>query len=93
MFTVKKLKDMPYAQAHVEITDNGVCLFSYVTLVATLEDGWLTITGLYSRTTRKHIAAFMREYTELDYQTAKHLSESGYKMNVLTGEIVKLVEI
>lgn len=93
MFTVKKLKDMPYAQAHVEITENRVCLFSYVTLVATLEDGWLTITGLYSRTTRKHITAFMREYTELDYQTAKYLSESDYKMNVLTGEIVEIVEI
>ena len=51
---IKKLSSMPYAQAHVEIDNEGnVFLFSYLTLTAILTaDGWLEITGLYSTTTR-----------------------------------------
>ena len=51
--TIKKLSRMPYAQAHVEIHDGTISLFSYVTLVADIDkDGWLTVYGLYSQTTR-----------------------------------------
>ena len=40
--TIKKLTRMPYAQAHVEIYDGTISLFSYVTLVADIDkDGWL----------------------------------------------------
>jgi len=93
--TLKKLTAMPYAQAHVEIMDNGdIYLFSYVTMVCELtSDGWLTCTGTYSQTTRKHIGAFMREYVEWpngergDYYTAKHCYENGYRLNINTGEI------
>lgn len=93
--TIKKLSRMPYAQAHVEIDDNGnIYLISYVTLVCELTaDGWLTCTGTYSQTTRKHIGAFMREYVEYpngergNYYTAKHCYEGNYRFNVLTGEI------
>ena len=58
--TIKKLTKMPYANAHIEIDENGnVYLYSYVTLVAELTaDKWLTVFGLYSMTTRKHISAF-----------------------------------
>lgn len=89
--TIKKLSAMPYAQAHIEIdNDNNVHLFSYYTLVATITpDGWLTVNGLYSMTTRKHISAFMKEYGGgvLDYQSAKSAYEGGYRINTHTGEI------
>lgn len=91
--TIKKLSAMPYAQAHIEIDDNGnVALFSYVTLVATITaDGWLTVNGLYSMTTRKHISVFMREYGEnLDYDAAKRAYEGNYRINIYTGEIEEL---
>lgn len=86
---------MPYAQAHVEIdTDSNVNLFSYVTLVASItNDGWLTVYGLYSATTRKHISAFVREYTDkLAYSDAKAAYEGNYRINIHTGEIEELGE-
>ena len=96
--TIKKLSAMPYAQAHVEIdNNNNIHLFSYVTLVCTItEDGWLTCTGTYSQTTRRHIGAFMREYVEWpngergDYYTAKHCYEGNYRFNIYTGEVEDL---
>jgi hypothetical protein len=92
--TIKKLTAMPYAQAHIEIdNENNIHLFSYVTLVATITpDGWLTVNGLYSMTTRKHISAFMKEYGGgvLDYQSAKSAYEGGYRINKFTGEIEEL---
>ena len=96
--TIKKLSTMPYAQAHVEIdNDNNIHLFSYITLVCTItEDGWLTCTGTYSQTTRRHIGAFMREYVEFpngergDYYTAKHCYEGNYRFNIYTGEVEDL---
>jgi threonine aldolase len=91
--TIKKLSAMPYAQAHVEIHEDGaVSLFSYVTLVAHITaDGWLTVYGLYSMTTRKHISAFMREYAHpCDYQTAKVICNNCAMINIHTGEIVDL---
>ena len=91
--TIKKLAAMPYAQAHIEIdNENNKELFSYVTRVATLSnDGWLTIYGLYSMTTRKHISAFCKEYCEaVNYQMAKSAYEGGYSINIFTGEISEL---
>lgn len=93
--TIRKLSAMPYAQAHVEIDEgNGAHLFSYVTRVADLDsEGWLTIYGLYSMTTRKHISAFLREYCPaIDFQTAKQVYNDGYRINVHTGEIVPVDE-
>lgn len=93
--TIRKLSAMPYAQAHIEISDEGVIsLFSYVTRVAEIDaDGFLTVFGLYSMTTRKHIGAFVREYTPcFDYQSAKACYEGGYKINIETGEVISLVE-
>ena len=98
--TIKKLSAMPYAQAHVEI--DGLCnryLFSYTTLVAKItSDGWLTCYGLYSRTTRRHIGAFMREYVKYpngepgSYHDAERCYKNNYRFNVETGEIEFLSE-
>ena len=96
--TIKKLSRMPYAQAHVEIDDDGnINLFSYVTLVCTITaDKWLTCTGTYSQTTRKHISAFMHEYVEWpngergDYYTAKNAYLGNYRLNIETGEVQDL---
>ena len=97
---IKKLVRMPYAQAHVEIDEAGnTYLFSYRTLVIELTaEGWLTCTGTYSATTRKHIGAFMKEYVQLPngscgyYQIAKHAYEGNYRWNMETGEIEDLGE-
>ena len=87
-----KLTFMPYAQATVIIDDdNNITLRSYNTDVAQLDnEGFLTINGLYSMTTRKHIGAFMREYTPFDFLQAKKCYEGKYKFNIYTGEIVEL---
>lgn len=89
--TIKKLSAMPYAQAHVEIHENGnIALFSYVTLVATIDnEGWLTVYGLHSATTRKHIGAFVKEYTDgvLNYHNAKAAYNGNYRLNINTGEV------
>ena len=88
---IKKLKSIPYGQCCVEIVnDNTFYLWSYRTLVAKVENGWLTINGLYSMTTRKHIGAFMREYCSSNYQFAKQLYQDGVMYNIDTGEVVEI---
>lgn len=85
---IKKLKEIPYGQAFVEIVDDkNFYLWSYRTLVAKVDNNWLTINGLYSMTTRRHIGAFMREYCKSTYQLAKQLYEDGYVLNIDTGEV------
>lgn len=89
--TIKKLSAMPYAQAHVEIEDNGdIALFSYTTLVAWVDcDDWCGYTGTYSQTTRKHISAFAKEYAApLDYYSFKQAHAGGYVINRHTGEVL-----
>lgn len=96
--TIRKLSAMPYAQAHVEIDDDfNIYLFSYTTLVCKIDsDGWLTCTGTYSQTTRKHIGAFMREYVIYPngdhgtYYDAKKCYENNYRFNIDTGEVEDL---
>lgn len=88
-----KLAKMPYAQARVIITDDGtVLLKSYETVVAAITpERWLTIYGLYSMTTRKHISAFLTEWAApITYQTAKMICNDKYRININTGEIVSL---
>ena len=91
-YVTKRLSHMPYAQAGVIIDNNGTNLISYTTLVCTIDkDGWLTCTGTYSATTRKHISAFMHEYApQMSYYDAKAAYEKGHKINIHTGEIVSL---
>lgn len=85
----KRLEKMPYAQAGVIFDANGTHLISYTTLVCTIDtEGWLSCTGTYSQTTRKHISAFMREFAPwLSYYDAKACYEQGHKLNIRTGEI------
>lgn len=82
-----KFADHKSAQAHMEPIKNGLALYSYTTRVATLQDGWLRINGLYSMTTRKHIGWFMREIGNFTYQLAKQLYEDHKEMNIWTGEV------
>lgn len=93
---IRPLKTMPYAQACVRTYDNGmIVLQSYSTDVIYVMDNWMTVTGLYSRTTMKHISAFMSEMAEkygynYDYYTAKACWQGNYRMNLTTGEVEAL---
>lgn len=88
--TIKKLAKLPYGQAFVEIDDNGnLYLWSYRTLVLQIENNWLTVYGLYSTTTRRHISAFMSEYTQFDYYTAKNCYTDNYSLDITTGEVIE----
>lgn len=86
---IRPLAAMPYAQARIKKNVfGGYYLVSYETTVLHLShNGWLHVFGLYSATTRRHISAFMKEMTSLDYQTAKRCYENGWDINVNTGEI------
>ena len=95
MKNIKKLSRMPYAQAHVEIDENGgIELISYVTMVISIDpQGWLVCTGTYSATTRKHIGAFMHEYGNgASYYTAKMCYENNQTYNIYTGEVMPLAD-
>lgn len=87
MYTTKSNNGHNYAQTHVRIfDDNTVQLVSYTTIVIEITpEGWLTVTGLYSRTTIKHIGWFMKE-RGMSYQLAKQLYMDGKEYNVYTGE-------
>ena len=88
----KRLSHMPYASAGVVFNDNGTHLVSYTTLVCSIDNnGFLSCTGTYSATTRKHIGAFLKEYApNLCYQDAKKCYEKSIAMNIHTGEIVEI---
>ncbi len=92
MNTIKKLSAMPYAQAHIEICEDGsIYLFSYVTCVASIDsNGWLTVYGLYSQTTKRHIGCFMAEYANSSYYLAKALYLEKLQYNIHTGEVVEI---
>ena len=90
----RRLKYCPHGQAHVTVDEYGATtLVSYTTEVITIDpQGWLTCSGTYSRTIIKHISAFMREYTNLTYYTAKEAYKNNHTINIYTGEIQKLGE-
>jgi hypothetical protein len=90
---VRKIRGHEHAQVKVIIDEEcNITLVSYSTPVIEVDsDGWLEVNGLYSVTTRKHIAWFMREYFNLSYQLAKSLFEDNLKMNVHTGEVEEIV--
>lgn len=93
---IRPLKEMPYAQACVRTYDNGmVVLQSYKTDVIYIIDDWMTVTGIYSRTTIRHISAFMKEMSvkygvNLTYQMAKNCWRDNYRMNLTTGEVEQI---
>lgn len=77
-----------YASTYVRTFEDGtIQLVSYTTTVIEIDsEGWMTVNGLYSMTTIKHIGWFMRE-RGLTYQLAKRLYNDNLKFNVHTGEI------
>lgn len=98
MYTRKALALMPYAQACVLVGEDGsATLISYETTVIYIDaEGWMTCTGTYSRTTIRHIGAFMKEYVEYPngswgtYFDAKAAYLGGYRFNIKTGEVGEL---
>ena len=85
---VRKINGHESAQVKVYEYENGaVTLISYTTAVIAINpEGWLEVSGLYSRTTIKHIGWFMREYG-FTYQLAKQLYIDNKRFNIYTGEI------
>ena len=85
---IKTLSGHKYAQAHVIIDNNGISLISYRTLIINIDnDGWLTCTGLYSRTTIKHIGWFMKTYGRgYCYYDVKRAYNKNIIFNLYTGE-------
>lgn len=66
----RKLKSLPYGQAHIDVSDDGniETLVSYDTAVVVKVKNFqgsgrtaYSLSGLYSRTTIKHISLYMRE--------------------------------
>ena len=89
--TIKKLTDHRYSQCHVEITDAAIHFFSYSTLVCSIDDGWLSCSGLYSMTTRKQIGWFLKEYApRITFQMVKQCVEDNTMIDINTGESVPL---
>lgn len=84
----KKFEGHEKASAKINYYDNGmITLVSYTTTVAVIdEDGWMSVNGLYSRTTIKHLSWFMRMFGFF-YQTAKALYEDSKEVNIFTGEV------
>lgn len=94
--TIRVLKEMPYAQAHIREYENEIYLISYTTLVAEIkadQDGnrWLKVNGLYSPTTKRHIMAFVKEYCEynVDFYTIKTIVADKMAICLDTGELTE----
>lgn len=87
----KKLQYCPYGKCYAVFDEYGaISLVSYSTTVIVIDpSGWLTCSGTYSATTRKHIGAFMKEFTPFSYHTAKDAFINDYAINIYTGEMVK----
>lgn len=94
--TRRFLKFMPHGQAQVKIYEDGTkILQSYQTDVARItSDGWLSVTNMQSKTTGRHITAFIKEYAPMvgdqPYQTAKALFLGKFEMDINTGEVQDL---
>ena len=94
MYYDRALREMPYAQCGVWISeDGGIVFVSYTTPVIYIDNnGWLTCTGTYSPTTRKQMGRFLKEYAPMiSYQMAKQAYEDEMKINIYTGEIKPLI--
>lgn len=85
----KNLAFCPHGSCGIVQNENGTHLISYTTLVCSIDKmGFLSCTGTYSATTRKHIGAFLKEYApKLSYYDVKKAYEDRYAINIFTGEI------
>lgn len=87
---MEKLKFMPYAKAYILRRPNCITLVSYKTEVAEIKGGMLMVYGLYSKTTRKHIGAFLKEFG-LNYSIAKYCYTHKVGFDIITKEYSALV--
>lgn len=88
---IKRLENLRSdANALVIIEKDGtINLVSYETIVAIIDsEGWLLIKGLYSKTTKKHIEAFMKEFCNLKLEDAEKIYDNAWLYNIYTGEII-----
>ena len=91
----RRLKLMPSAQAGIiQDADGTIKLISYATCVAAVDgEGWLTCSGTYGSTTRRHINRFLKEFeTPCGYYDAKRCYEHDEAINIYTGEIKTMEE-
>ena len=77
---IERIRDHLSANCKVNIYDDGrIELISYSTRVMTvLPDGSFELTGLYSRTTIKHISWFCRQYLDSNYYAYKRFAGTGW---------------
>lgn len=93
---IKTFKNHPYCQAKIYINDEAkegeykIVLQSYNTFVLYIDNNdILDCTGLYSRTTIKHIGYFLREfYPSISYYDVKNAYNKGKRLNLITKELV-----
>ena len=87
----KNLAFCPYGSCGVNVfTDGTIQLKSYSTIVCEIDkDGWFNCYGTFSRTTIKHISAFLKEYAKkLSYFDAKNCYLNNLTMNINTREVI-----
>ena len=89
--TIVKLQSIPSGRSRVFIDDDGrITLINHLTRIVEINpEGWLIVYGLYQATIRKHIAAFAKEYTSLDFKTLKKCFENGLSINIHTGKVIE----
>ena len=83
----------PNGQCGVRFDEHGAMhLVSYNTTVITVDpEGWLTCSGTYSATSRKHIGAYLKEYFPyISYHVVKRCYEDNKTLNVHTMEVENL---
>jgi len=88
MYIEKTLKSHPYANCKIIITDEYIYLKSYNTIILKycITDYTLSVSGLYSSTTRKHIGYWLKEVLPgVSYSQVKKAYENNY--SIYTGGI------
>lgn len=90
-----KMPNHEYAQCKIlERRDGALVLQSYNTIVVSItKDGWMDCSGIYSRTTIKHIGWFMKCYGNgCGYYDAKWAWQHDSCVNIYTGEVLTYEE-
>ena len=92
---VAPMPEHEYSQCKILVRKDGTILLqSYNTIVCSIDtEGWLDCSGLYSRTTIKHIGWFMRNYGNgCSYYDAKYAWKNSCVVNTKTGEVLSYDE-
>ena len=89
----KAVPSRPYGSCGIIELPNAIHLVSYTTVCGELTDeGWLTARHYSSRTTAKHINAFIKDYIKpvdpaFSYKDWKKLVDDDVEYNIYTGEV------